>query len=563
MAKKPNYEELEQKVRDLEEVLQKRRHAEEALREGEEKFKAIFDFAADALHLIDGGKFIANNEKAVRMYGYRTKEHMLGATPMDISPERQPDGQLSNEKAIKYIKEALTGKPQSFYWKHKRRDTGELFDVDVTLCRIVLGDKTYLLTAGRDITERKRTEEALRESESSLKKSQQLSHVGSWELNLKDNTVKFSDELSRMYGMAGKKHFSLETALGMLLPEDMETTSQALSESLSKGRLREKTRTYRFKRADGEIGWAMSIPPEVKRFGKDGKPEVIIGTVQDITEQRLTQEIMIQTEKMLSVGGLAAGMAHEIKNPLGGIVQTVQVLRNRLFGDLTKNKAAAEECGISMEAMRRYMDKRSIGEMMDTVMESGNRANKIIENMLSFSRKSDYTFAEHDLRDLLDRTVEIAGTDYDLKKKYDFRQIDVEKQYSDSIPVIQCESSEIQQVYLNILKNGAEAMSEADTENPHFILRVRQEGDAMRVEIEDNGPGMDEETKKRIFEPFFTTKEAGKGTGLGMSLSYYIITENHGGTMSVESTPGKGAKFIIRLPLGRKAKGSRKNKFTV
>jgi len=86
-----------------------------------------------------------------------------------------------------------------------------------------------------------------------------------------------------------------------------------------------------------------------------------------------------------------------------------------------------------------------------------------------------------------------------------------------------------------------------------FILRVMPEGSMVRIEIEDNGPGMDEATRKRIFEPFFTTKSAGVGTGLGLSVSYFIITENHGGTIAVESSPGKGAKFIIRLPLERDA----------
>ncbi len=144
------------------------KQAEKALIRSEKKFKGIFDFAADALHLMDGGNFIANNEKAVRMYGYKTKEQMHGTTPIDISPERQPDGQLSNVKAIKYVKEALGGKPQCFYWKHKRRDTGDLFDVEVTLCSIVLGDKTYLLAAGKDITERKRTEAELKKYQDHL-----------------------------------------------------------------------------------------------------------------------------------------------------------------------------------------------------------------------------------------------------------------------------------------------------------------------------------------------------------------------------------------------------------
>ncbi|MCP5047672.1 MAG: hypothetical protein GY940_10905 [bacterium] len=127
------------------------------------------------------------------------------------------------------------------------------------------------------------------------------------------------------------------------------------------------------------------------------------------------------------------------------------------------------------------------------------------------------------------------------------------------MPKVWCESTKIQQVLLNLLKNGAEAMNEKLTnerstgsgefhDNPRFILRVAPENNMARIEVEDNGPGMDETIRKRIFEPFFTTKDVGRGTGLGLSVSYFIITENHGGTMTVESSPGKGATFIIRVP---------------
>ena len=121
--------------------------------------------------------------------------------------------------------------------------------------------------------------------------------------------------------------------------------------------------------------------------------------------------------------------------------------------------------------------------------------------------------------------------------------------------MISCEGAKIQQVLLNILSNGAQAMQEYlkddKDKKPEFILRLFKEAYAnkLHIEIEDNGPGMDEETRKRIFEPFFTTKPVGQGTGLGLSVSYFIITENHDGFMDVISEPGNGATFIIRLPL--------------
>ena len=116
---------------------------------------------------------------------------------------------------------------------------------------------------------------------------------------------------------------------------------------------------------------------------------------------------------------------------------------------------------------------------------------------------------------------------------------------------MRCDKIKVQQVFLNILKNGAEAMFEAEkgsTYVPHFILRIYKKDKDICIEIEDNGPGMDERTRTRLFDPFFTTKDQGRGTGLGLSVSYFIIVKDHKGHMSVESSLGRGTRFIITLP---------------
>ncbi|NOX32271.1 MAG: PAS domain S-box protein [Deltaproteobacteria bacterium] len=277
-------------------------------------------------------------------------------------------------------------------------------------------------------------------------------------------------------------------------------------------------------------------------------------TYDDITERVRMEEVMIQTEKMMSVGGLAAGMAHEINNPLAGILQSIQVIQKRISENLQKNKEVAKECGTSLDVICLYMEKREINSMMARITEAGKRAAKIVKNMLSFSRNSQSQSGFHDLTKLMDDSVELAGNDYDLKKKFDFRQIKIIRKYSANIPLVNCDGSRIQQVFLNILQNGAQAMAGAENynkgfKNPQFILCIYPDDNMICIEIEDNGPGMDEKTRKRAFEPFFTTKAVGLGTGLGLSVSYFIVTENHKGTIHVESSPGKGAKFTIRLPL--------------
>jgi len=150
---------------------------------------------------------------------------------------------------------------------------------------------------------------------------------------------------------------------------------------------------------------------------------------------------------------------------------------------------------------------------------------------------------------LLDRTVLLAGNDYDLKKCRDFGRIEIVREYEPGLPPVGCQAGKIRQVFLNILRNGAEAMMAIKDagRTPRFVLRVAQDQGMVRVEIEDNGPGMDEATRRRVFEPFFTTKPPGSGTGLGLSVSYFVITVDHGGAMVVESNPGVGTRFILPL----------------
>ena len=273
--------------------------------------------------------------------------------------------------------------------------------------------------------------------------------------------------------------------------------------------------------------------------------------MDDITDQVLLEEMMIQSEKMLSIGGLAAGMAHEINNPLAGMMQNTQVVYQRLSAKIPANIKIAEELGLNMESIKEYMSRRGILETLEMINKTGSRAANIITNMLSFARKSDTILNAHDLASLLLNTVELAKSDYNLKKQYDFKKICIETEFDQDMPKVLCDKNKIQQVFLNLLKNGAHAMH-GDSNNhkeSRFILRLKKETNMARIEIEDNGPGMNENIQKRLFEPFFTTKAVGKGTGLGLSVSYFIIANDHKGKMHVESTLGKSTTFIIQLPL--------------
>lgn len=294
-------------------------------------------------------------------------------------------------------------------------------------------------------------------------------------------------------------------------------------------------------------GEARIIDVTVYPITTDGSEGAVI-RLDDVTDRTRIEEMMVQSEKMMSVGGLAAGMAHEINNPLAGILQNLQVMKNRVTHNTERNVTAATEAGTSLEAIQAYMQERGLLDMMDTVSEAGRRAAKIVDNMLSFSRKDEAHFSPNNLEEIIERSIELASNDYNLKKRFDFRHIEIERDFEE-VPLIPCEGSQIQQVLLNLLSNSAQAMAENERqENPKITIRLKPDQEMVLLEIEDNGPGMDAETRKRAFEPFFTTKDVGHGTGLGLSVSYFIITENHGGTMNLFSSPGMGARFSIRIP---------------
>ncbi len=272
--------------------------------------------------------------------------------------------------------------------------------------------------------------------------------------------------------------------------------------------------------------------------------------IDDITERLHLQEMMVQSEKMHSVGGLAAGMAHEINNPLGGILQGVQNIRRRLSPDLPKNLLTAEELGVDLARVLEYLDQRGILKFLDHISDAGERASHIVANMLQFSRRSSRTPSRCDLAELIRQTLEIAHHDLTVKQGFDLEGIALKLELDPELPPVPCIANEIEQVLLNLVKNSVQAiMAREQPQQGLVLIRLRRVGDSAEISIEDNGIGMSRALCKRIFEPFFTTKEVGHGTGLGLSVSYFIISHTHRGSLTVSSTEGVGTTFTIHLPL--------------
>ena len=273
--------------------------------------------------------------------------------------------------------------------------------------------------------------------------------------------------------------------------------------------------------------------------------------IDDITEKVNMEELVIQSEKMISIGGIAAGMAHELNNPLGIVLQSLQNVRRRLDPLNVKNRSIAADMDLSLERVAEYMDRREISEYFEHMKDAGSRASDIVRGMLNFSRKSDIRKEYGSIEETVQRAVQFAKLDYQLKKKYQIDRIAIGVDTKPNLPQIYMKSGEIEQVMVNLIKNATQSFSKIQVESgaARIDIRLRAQDTQVLVTVADNGSGMPAEVRNAVFQPFFTTKPRGEGTGLGLSVSHYIITRNHGGKMRVESEPGKGTTFTITLPV--------------
>ena len=267
-------------------------------------------------------------------------------------------------------------------------------------------------------------------------------------------------------------------------------------------------------------------------------------------ELRRVQVRLLQAEKMASIGQLAAGVAHEINNPLGYVYSNLHTLRDyvtdllRLIGayeEAERRLPATDAAWDSLHVVKSGVDLDNVrSDVIDLLGESQEgiqRVKKIVQDLKEFSHAdSDDEWALVDLHKGLDLTLNIAKNEFKYKAT-------VEKSYG-SLPLVECVVSQINQVFMNILINAGQAI----TENGRICIVTGVEGDEVWIDISDNGSGISAERIGRIFDPFFTTKQVGIGTGLGLSLSYSIV-EKHGGRIEVDSQPGQGARFRIWLPI--------------
>ena len=285
---------------------------------------------------------------------------------------------------------------------------------------------------------------------------------------------------------------------------------------------------------------------------EQGRPLYLQGHIQDISERRQLEDQLRIAQKLESVGQLAAGVAHEINTPIqyvGDSVRFVQGSSAALVGLVDAYDAAADpELRARMAFAREAADVEYLRERlptaMDRMVEGISRVSEIVRAMRTFAHPGNGERMAVDLNEGLRDTLVVARSQYS-------QIADVETGFGD-VPAVIGDGSELNQVFLNLIVNAAHAIAEANVGSAQRgVIRVSTHaaGEHAFVAISDTGTGIAAELRERIFDPFFTTKAVGEGTGQGLAIAHSIVAERHGGTITVDSEPGAGTTFTIRLPL--------------
>jgi two-component system NtrC family sensor kinase len=462
----------------------------------------IFATLADAVVVTDQDRRIrVANPAAAALLG-RPAEKLPG-TPV-------ADCLVPADRALVAARQdqVLAGRPQRYEARIVRPD-GDVRIVAVSSSPLahegaIIGSAATL----RDITADRRAQETLARSEARYRNLFESASdaIVTLDANGRFTTVNQAAEVISGY----RREELVDTWFAPMLPDD------ELSKALSNFQraLSGETGLFetRFFRKDGEIRYIAVT------YSTPQKDEEVLCLIRDVTDQKMLQEQLIQSEKMSAIGQLVSGVAHELNNPLAGISAFAQLL-------LTERRLSSE--------------LRSAAE---TIYGEARRASRIVNNLLTFARQHKSEKGPTSIIQVLDDTLELRS--YELR----VRGIEITRDYDEAVPDTMADAHQLQQVFLNLLTNAEQAMERAEGRGHRLTVRTRRAGKVIRVEVEDTGPGIPPALLERIFNPFFTTKPTGSGTGLGLSISLGIVRE-HEGRIWAENPQGGGARFVIELPI--------------
>ncbi len=415
----------------------------------------------------------------------------------------------------------------------------------------------------REIADRERAEAALRSSERLYR---QLTEGLLEAIVVADEQgrIKLLNPTGqRLFGY--EEHEVLGQPLNLLMPSgDWDAYDQALRRYVETRDARSigSTTERQGRRKGGEI-----FPLELSLSAIE-LPEGInfLGAIHDLTERRRMQAMIVQAEKLASLGLLSAGVAHEVNNPLAFVSNNLFILE-RDTHSILEILEACEEAYPALRAdhpdLARRIDqiaeatdlpyiRDNLGRLFGSTRQGVKRISGIVENLRGFARLDQAGV------DRVDLSLAITGSLELIRSQLERRQITVEPHEGGLLPVV-CAPAQINQVVLNLLINAMQAIEATGRGSGRIEINTRAENDEVILEVVDDGCGMPEADLPRIFDPFFTTKPVGQGTGLGLAITHSIVTD-HGGRVEVESTPGRGSCFRVILPMG--GKGDVQNQVT-
>ena len=404
--------------------------------------------------------------------------------------------------------QAFGGQPQR-YETTVVTGAGDLREVAVSNSPfVVAGELLGSVATVRDITDQKRAQEALARSESRYRNLFESASdaIVTFDANGRFTTVNHAAE-----SISGYRREELvgQWFAPMITDVDLPRTLAHFQMALGGETGLFETRFYR---KDGEQRTIQVT------YSSPQKDEEVLCLIRDVTDQKMLQEQLIQSEKMSAIGQLVSGVAHELNNPLAGIAAFAQLL-------LAEKRTSPEQ-----------------RQSVETIYAESRRASRIVQNLLTFARQHEAEKGPTSIHQVLNDTLELRM--YELR----VRDITVHRDYDTSIPETMADAHQLQQVLLNILTNAEHAMEQVRRPTHLLTVRTRALGDTIRIEVEDTGPGIPAHLLERIFNPFFTTKPTGSGTGLGLSISLGLVRE-HEGRIWAENAPQGGARFVIELPL--------------
>jgi PAS domain S-box-containing protein len=530
-------EELESAYCDLE-----RAHAD--LKESEHSYRSLIENLPQCIFVKDVNCVYVNCNKNYASELGLTPKQLVGKTDFDFFPRELAEKYRADDQRV--MAEGRTVEIEEHYIKD-----GQVLWVQTvkTPVRDAARDVIGIQGIFWDISERKRAEEALRASEARFKSIFD---------DVTDGLL-LADPVTQSLAMANRAMcemlgYSEEELLGLgikdIHPEaDLAAVEKAVSMQM-RGELR-VAQDIPFIRKDGTVFYADVNSAPVTINGR----ELLMGCMRDVTEKRAFQAMALQADRLACMGMLAAGVAHEINNPVGYITSNLETLTRYVaafkellaeFGELEGLVRGAAPTGAAevlgrIAALRQKHDIEYVCNDVDQLLaessDGARRVRDIVMDLRLFARSDDQeVLARCDVNECLETSLRIAANELKYKCK-------VHKELQPLPAVLGC-PDRLTQVFMNLLINAAQAIPERG----EITVSSTRDGSFVEVRVSDDGRGIAPEHLPRLFEPFFTTKEPGKGTGLGLAISRSII-HRHGGSIDVESQLGHGTTFVIRLPV--------------